>query len=252
MGRGSDTLLSSAPLRRVMGMRRTVLLLASTALAILLISGAAYAITKDCTAGADYCIGTNNSDTLNGSDVRDKIHGLDGNDTLLGNGGDDGLVGGKGNDLIRGGEGSDGVGSNNGPGADKIYAEGGDDSSLEDTSFRCGRDGDCVNDRNVIDGGEGNDYIYGNYKVFGGPGNDSLYAWDSALNFDGMQRNTIILNGGGGFDLLRGSYSKDTIYAQDGEEDNISCASGTDTVYFDEGVDSVNPLNCEHRISTPQ
>jgi Ca2+-binding RTX toxin-like protein len=232
-------------------MRQTVLLLASTALTLLLACEIALAATIDCVAGEDYCIGTNNPDTINGSDVGEKIHGLDGDDTLLGNGGNDGLVGGKGNDVIRGGEGTDGIGSRSGPGADKIYLEGGEDS-VEDSSFRCGRDGDCVNDRNVIDGGEGNDYISGNFKVFGGPGNDEVYAWDSALNFDGKQRNTIVLNGGGGLDLLRGSYSRDTIYAQDGEEDNISCGGGNDTVYFDEGLDSVNPLNCEHRISTPQ
>jgi Ca2+-binding RTX toxin-like protein len=79
-----------------MGMRKTVLLVASMALAMLLVSGVAYAITKNCRAGADFCVGTNNEDTLNGSEVRDRIYGLKADDKLYGNGGNDGFLAARG------------------------------------------------------------------------------------------------------------------------------------------------------------
>jgi Ca2+-binding RTX toxin-like protein len=112
-----------------MGIGKTVLLLASMALAVLFVSGVAWALTKYCVAEEDFCVGTNQADTLKGSEEKDRIYGLKGNDTLSGNGG---LVGGKGDDLIGGGEGSDTAG--HGPGADKIYAEGGDDENLSSKS----------------------------------------------------------------------------------------------------------------------
>jgi hypothetical protein len=59
-------------------------------------------------------------------------------------------------------------------------------------------------------------------------------------------RTKTVLKGGPGLDLIRGDVSADTIYAQDGEKDTISCGGGTDTVYFDRGIDSVNPVNCEN------
>jgi hypothetical protein len=44
----------------------------------------------------------------------------------------------------------------------------------------------------------------------------------------------------------------DTIYVQDGARDTVACGPEEDTVYFDKGVDSVNPVTCENRISEPQ
>jgi hypothetical protein len=54
-------------------MRKTVLLLTAMATALLLASGVAWAVTKDCEAGADFCVGTDEPDTLNGSEERDKM-----------------------------------------------------------------------------------------------------------------------------------------------------------------------------------
>jgi hypothetical protein len=34
--------------------------------------------------------------------------------------------------------------------------------------------------------------------------------------------------------------------------DTVACGPEEDTVYFDKGVDSVNPVTCENRISEPQ
>ncbi len=50
-------------------------------------------MVKDCKAGADYCIGTDEPDTLNGSKVKDKMYGLGEMDLLLGSGGNDILRG---------------------------------------------------------------------------------------------------------------------------------------------------------------
>jgi len=41
------------------------------------------------------------------------------------------------------------------------------------------------------------------------------------------------------------------VYAQDGERDEIDCEGNTDTVYYDAGIDVVNPFTCENRITAP-
>jgi Ca2+-binding RTX toxin-like protein len=216
-----------------MGMRRTVLLLAATTTALLLVTGVAWAITKDCRAGANYCIGTNREgDTLNGSEERDKMYGLDGNDTLYGNGGNDRLNGGNDNDTLKGGSGDDLVYGHT-QGDDKIYGNAGQDS-LRDFA------GD-----NIIWGGRGNDYVDGDYRLNGGPGDDNV----TSYSYDEVPRPRTLI-GGSGYDIFSSDYiGDDTIYAQDGERDKIrTCAGGTDTVYFDKGIDEVNPLTCENRI----
>jgi hypothetical protein len=86
-----------------MGMRKPVLLMASMALAMLLVSGVALAAIVNCEEGASDCVGTNNPDTLNGSDGEDWMYGLRGDDKLYGNAGGDPIRGGRGNDTIRGG-----------------------------------------------------------------------------------------------------------------------------------------------------
>jgi hypothetical protein len=35
----------------------------------------------------------------------------------------------------------------------------------------------------------------------------------------------------------------------DNTRDTIGCGGGTHTVYYDSGIDSVNPTNCENRIA---
>lgn len=43
-----------------------------------------------------------------------------------------------------------------------------------------------------------------------------------------------------------------TVYAQDGEHDTISWGSSPDdTLYYDAGIDSVNPARCERPITGP-
>ena len=109
-------------------MRRTVVLLATMALTLLVTSGLALAVNKVGTQGRDFLKGTNKADNLIGNGETDLIFGLAGNDTLLGGsgkdlvfggtfeplGGEKTLVGGDGNDAVRGGLGSDNLVGGNG------------------------------------------------------------------------------------------------------------------------------------------
>jgi Ca2+-binding RTX toxin-like protein len=104
-------------------MRRTILLLATMALTLLVASGVALAVTKIGTDGPDTLRGTNKADNLLGEGGNDRIFGLRGNDNLLGGSGKDvvvggnedirplggakNVVGGSGNDWVLGGLGSD-------------------------------------------------------------------------------------------------------------------------------------------------
>ncbi len=211
-------------------MRKSVLLLASMALALVLVSGVAWAVTKDCTPAPDYCIGTADPDTLKGSAERDRIYGLEGGDDLFGNGGDDFVRGEEGDDTLIGGVGVDNLDGQQG--RNKIYGgKGGDDLNADWAG------------PNRILGGEGDDDLYGNGKLDGGPGSDYIEGSHA------HGRSERILIGGPGTDrILSNKFADDTIYAEDGERDVISCGGGEDTVYFDKGIDSVNPLNCENRI----
>jgi Ca2+-binding RTX toxin-like protein len=105
-------------------MRRTILLMATMALTLLVASGVALAVTRIGTDGPDTLRGTKGNDNLIGKGGNDKLLALAGNDTLLGGpgkdtvnggslarpfGGDKNLVGGPGNDLVQGGLDSDNV-----------------------------------------------------------------------------------------------------------------------------------------------
>jgi Ca2+-binding RTX toxin-like protein len=112
-------------------MTRTILLMATTALTLLVASGVALAVTKIGTNGPDTLMGTNKADTLIGKGGNDRLFSLAGKDNLLGgagkdvvfggrivgsccddndfSGGDKNVVGGPGNDEVDGGRGSDNV-----------------------------------------------------------------------------------------------------------------------------------------------
>ena len=72
-------------------MRRTIVLLATMALTLLLASGVAWAVNK---------IGTDGSDTLRGTNGADNLIGRGGNDTLFALAGNDNLLGGAGKDEV--------------------------------------------------------------------------------------------------------------------------------------------------------
>ena len=140
-------------------MKRTFLLLAVMALALVVASGVALARTIDCpnVPGTNQCNGTENADTLNGSNVADYIDGKGGNDLVKGKGGNDNqLKGGVGKDRVYGGTGND-------------VMWGGDDKADD-----------------ILYGGRGGDYIYGGWykrggvdRIFGERGNDTVDAYQS-------------------------------------------------------------------------
>jgi Ca2+-binding RTX toxin-like protein len=72
-------------------MRRTILMVTTVALTLLVASGVALAVTK---------IGTDGPDTLRGTNADDHLLGLGGNDELFAFRGDDSLLGGPDKDLL--------------------------------------------------------------------------------------------------------------------------------------------------------
>jgi Ca2+-binding RTX toxin-like protein len=155
-------------------MRRTIVLLATMALTLLVASGVALAVNKIGTNGPETLRGTNGADNLLGNGANDVLYALGGNnDNLLGGegrdwvfggnedralGGDKNLLGGPGNDGVIGGEGSDNLTGNSGNdvvndagGPDKILGGNGNDL-LGDGERRGGA-------TDTLIGGEGNDVL---------------------------------------------------------------------------------------------
>src|SRR5215213_6344587 len=87
-------------------MRKTVLLLTTMSLALLLAGGVALAATKQCQVGV-LCNGTSSADTITGTTSKDTINGRGGNDTISARDGSDLINGGPNNDRMNGGPGND-------------------------------------------------------------------------------------------------------------------------------------------------
>ena len=188
-------------------MRRVVLVLAAMALALLLASGVALAVTKIGTDGPDTLKGTNAADNLLGKGGNDVLSSLAGRDTLLGEEGKDWVLGGNeqrpfgGVKNLVGGPGNDGV-------------LGGEDP-------------------NTLTGNSGNDVVGGgpvSDKILGGEGNDYL--------LDGESR-------GGATDTLIGGDGNDVIdpFNKPTKRDVVTCGGGFDRVLADR-ADVVAP-DCE-------
>jgi len=91
-------------------MSKTVLFMASTALAVLVVCGVALAADIQCPNRAgNLCVGTTGDDTLLGTANSDTIEGRDGGDLIKGLGAKDQLAGEPGNDEIRGGGAADDI-----------------------------------------------------------------------------------------------------------------------------------------------
>ncbi len=139
-------------------MRRTMLLMATMALTLLMASGVALAVTKIGTDGPDTLRGTNKADNLIGLGGNDRIFGLAGKDNMLGGpgkdlvvggtltrsfGGDKNVVGGRGNDAVIGGLDSD-----------NVVGEEGNDFLLDGDNSEV-----SVPQTDRLSGGDGNDVI---------------------------------------------------------------------------------------------
>ena len=103
---------------------RALLILATTLLGVMALSGAALAATKTCSANP--CVGTNGADRLKGTDAKNEIRALRGPDYIAGTQRADDLYGNRGNDEVRAGNGRDRVFG--GRGRDQLYGGGGNDT----------------------------------------------------------------------------------------------------------------------------
>jgi Ca2+-binding RTX toxin-like protein len=136
-------------------MRRTIVLLATMALTVLVASGVALAANKVGTDGPDTLTGTNGNDNLDGRGGQDNIFSLDGTDNLAGGLGKDNVVASDERRLGRGDKNLDG-----GPGNDAVFGGKGSDNIVggegNDWLFEC-----CVREfsKDTLSGGSGNDFI---------------------------------------------------------------------------------------------
>jgi len=152
--KGGETLALAS--RKEAYMKRTILLIASIMLALLVAAGVALAqdgVSKVCNTN---CRGTDRDDQLSGTSKRNVIQGRNGADQIEGNGAKDTLNGNLGADAVYGGNGEDKL---NGGGNDD-YIQGGIKSDYLGTGS--GNDVVAAKDgfRDQIYCGSGYDRVY--------------------------------------------------------------------------------------------
>jgi large repetitive protein len=255
-------------------MRRTIVLLTTMAMTLLVATSVAMAATISCQVPINNvvlsCQGSSSDDTMTGTDATfgdsidgtwgDRIDGLGGNDTLNARGGPDELIGSMGNDKLDGGANGDTYTFQYNWGVDTITADasGYDTLNFKTLSYSSdvvvnllaasSRDEAKLGSSTLnlastvviedVRGGQGPDTLSGNNsgnRLYGDYGDDKLY-------------------GGAGKDELFGGPGNDTIDATDGPaggaDGSISCGDGSDTVYYDRYYD--HPASdCEKKIGFP-
>ncbi|BBK42136.1 hypothetical protein STVA_21560 [Allostella vacuolata] len=162
------------------------------------------------------------ADTLVGSAGNDRLVGMDDDDTVLGGSGDDDINGNTGDDIVHGNGGADFA--RGGQGDDLVYGGNGDDWHVngnigDDTVFG---DGSQDPGADTIFGGQGNDYLFGDFGAFGRPGgNDRI---DGNLGDDR-------LFGEAGNDTLLGGDGADYLFGEEGD-DRLAGGAGNDLFVF--------------------
>ena len=184
--------------------------------------------------------------TLNGTAGSDTLQGGAGDDTILGLAGDDIMSGGAGNDVLRGGLDVDTI--NGGDGNDIISADecyDFFDIPFSDITTACGEPTFGGQDLN---GGAGNDIIYGNGAgdavILGGSGNDTIYivsGMSSLAYADGEDGDDVLLNNtnNGGDSILRGGNGDDNLHGGAGA-DVLTGGPGADKFVIKSGEGSGN------------
>jgi hypothetical protein len=180
--------------------------------------------------------GMGGDDTIQGGADSDLLCGNEGSDFLQGNAGNDSIFGGKDNDTVVGGDGSDFL---RGDKANDIVAGGGGNDSIfggQDDDILLGENGDDYLLGNLgndtINAGDGNDIAFGNEgadQILGLFGDDTL---------DGGQENDS-LNGGEGNDLLLGGDGNDVLLGGDGN-DKLDGGNVNDILNGGAGEDFLN------------
>ena len=196
----------------------------------------------------DTVYGGAGDDIIRTGDDEDIIDGGSGNDTIDAGLDDDTVTGGDGDDVIIGGEGSDTL--SGGAGNDTIY--GGLDPSFPDAlNIRDdGSDGpadpDPTNGMDVIDGGDGDDRLFGqddDDTITGGAGNDYIDGGIDDDTLSGGDGDDIVLGGQGvdtidgdaGDDILFGGFDTDADLLRGGDGADIIGALAGDTIIGGEG-----------------
>lgn len=174
-------------------------------------------------------------------------------DTIFGGGGDDYLDGGIDDDLIDGGDGEDDIYGDHG--SDTIFGRDGSDYiDASDSSLLYPNELDATdpfpdNDRDVVDGGTGDDTIFGgddDDSLHGGTGFDII---DGGIDEDTLSggREQDSLYGGQGNDLLFGFNHDDSLNSGEGsgtlplfgDHDYLEGNEGDDTLYGGSGSDTL-------------
>ena len=172
------------------------------------------------TNGDDVIFGTDANNSINAQGGNDLVFGGLGNDNLAGGSGDDELSGGNGLDILFGGTGSDTA-------AYSFYL----DDVFADLALGlgylsgagAGADGDQFFSIENLQGGFGDDELYGNAFVNEIAGNSG----------------TDVIEGRGGNDRLNGGKGGDWIYGGEGA-DAISGGDGTDGITGGAGGDTMS------------
>ncbi|EBA17678.1 type I secretion target repeat protein [Roseobacter sp. SK209-2-6] len=142
----------------------------------------------------------------------DTIDGGDGDDVIIGNGGDDSLTGGDGSDSVDGGDGDDIIDTSGGiPLPDRGFPG---YSGTTPAIPPVPADADPDDDRDTVDGGEGNDMILTGDDadlITGGGGLDTIDGGIDDDTIDGGADDDLI-TGGEGSDSIVGGTGDDTIY----------------------------------------
>ena len=155
---------------------------------------------------------------LNGNLGDDFIRAGNGNDQIFGEAGNDTLDAGYGDSFVDGGDGQDSIEAQ--LGFNTIFGGTGDDT-ISSQSARISQ----------LDGGAGDDQIYGAGMLAGGDGDDTLNGSAGDGQFTGAT-----LDGGLGNDVIGAGNENDSLSGGDGD-DTLYGASGFDTLTGGQGID---------------
>ncbi len=225
--------------------------------------------TLNGTNSADEMRGLKGQDTLNAAADFDLLSGGKGNDTLKGEADNDSLSGDLGDDTLIGGPGDDEYKFANGWGQDRIAdaTQGISGERLTFSQVTRPVKMDLISSAtqpevesgantlnfgpnvvvNSIDGSSSDDDIKGDNgedSINGIQGNDTIRGRGGPDTLMGMTGKDELF-GGSGEDVFEANEGPDVLRAVDGEKDDLMCGPGTDTAFFDQGLDDLQ--GCEDK-----